>query len=167
MLELDQSELLKLYPPYDKIHGPYTAKDGRLRIVLNNSTLPNSARNKTKTISYPKALFESYHKQRLDPDDTIDHIDRNPLNNDMGNLRKIKRSLHIISDVIRVRVENVDCPICGISFRPTVNQYDNKATAGPFCSKSCAGKYGKSVQINGVVLQKTPIIKTYYQLDKI
>ena len=40
MTETFIQKLLKLYPEFDKVNGPYTRKDGRQHIILNNTKLP-------------------------------------------------------------------------------------------------------------------------------
>ena len=40
-------------------------------------------------------------------------------------------------------------------------QYRKQGKAGPFCSKSCAGKYGKSIQLGAEKLPVEELIPTY------
>ena len=91
-MELDPDKLLALYPGFTSVLGPYTRKDGRQHIVLNNSTLPKNTRGKTKTVSYPKALMECYLGRRLESDETVDHIDDNIMNNAQSNLQVLSRA---------------------------------------------------------------------------
>lgn len=163
---MDKEILLGLYPGYTSVLGPYHRPDGRQHIVLNNSTAPKGTKGKTKTISYPKALKEIELKQKLKPDETVDHHDRDFTNDNLNNLKVKPRNQHTSEDASRVIVENVNCPECLKSFTPNVTQRNSKAKAGPFCSKICAGKYGAKVQNGGPVLAKTEIKKTYYRSDK-
>ncbi len=163
---MNEENLLKLYPEYDKILGPYNRKDGRQHIILNCSSKNKKDKTKLKTISYPKALFESYFNKLLLPDETIDHRDKNPLNNEISNLRILKRSDHSKLDVIRrVLIEEAFCGYCGISFIPTISQLSlNKQNW--FCSNVCSGKYGVEVQNQRKEKTYKNIQPTYYCLKE-
>ena len=83
-------QLLKLYPEFDKVTGPYLRKDGRQHICLNNSTKPKTDKTKRKTLSYPKAIKEVELGYRL-YDLTVHHIDKNPLNNKKNKFADINK----------------------------------------------------------------------------
>ena len=165
--EIFKEKILKLYPSYTSVLGPYKRKDGREHIVLNNNNLKKGDKNKLKTISYPKAIMEVHLNRKLLENETVDHIDRNPLNNNLDNLQVLDRNLHSKIDVIRVKYEMVECYWCGEKFYPTTDQVNSEAN-GFFCSKYCTGKYGAAIQ-NGKI-EKAPkkdIKKFYYQIDKL
>ena len=62
----------KLYPACKKIYGPYLRKDGRLVIVLYDGV--------KRTAKQASRIIMEVHLGRvLDPSETVDHIDRNPL----------------------------------------------------------------------------------------
>ena len=85
-LSLRDKQILKnLYPNTKEIYGPYLRKDNRLMLVLVGF-------GKSSSLSYPKALEEIKRNKRLDEDETVDHIDGNPLNNDPENRRIISRA---------------------------------------------------------------------------
>ena len=135
-----------MYENY-KIYGPYLSrKDNRLRISIKHSIT-----GEEHTISYPKYLMECYLNRYLDEDETVDHIDGNPLNNDISNLQILKRSKHSYLDVIRNNNIVVKCAYCGKEFTikgSTINNRNRKDRhqSGYFCSKQCSGKYGKDIQ---------------------
>lgn len=169
-IDMDKKILLGLYPGYTSVLGPYYRSDGRQHVVLNSSSVSKGTTGKTKTISYPKALKEIELNRRLDDGETIDHHDRDFTNNDLNNLKVKTLAAHASEDARRVTVEKVICPECLSTFVPSVNQRNKQRIgeqpAGPFCSKSCTGKYGAKVQNGGKVLKRTPIEKTYYYKEK-
>jgi len=126
-----------------KVYGPYTAKDGRMRVVLCHPS------KDMKTISYPKFLIERKLGRYLDREETIHHIDGNPRNNDFSNLKILCRHDHAVQDVIRRKEEHFVCPICKRKFTlvgTALKDATFRKVAGPFCSKHCAGVYGAAVQ---------------------
>ncbi len=166
-MDVNDEVLLSLYPEFDSILGPYTRKDGRKHIILSNSTLPKTSRDKLKTVSFPKALVESHINRRLKPNETVDHLDRNKLNDDLWNLKVTDRATHASLDATRVHVGEISCQQCGSLFTPTVDQCNLKRkSAGPFCSKRCAGLYSQKAQTGGEKLSRAEVTKTYYKIDK-
>jgi hypothetical protein len=144
--------LIMVYENVIKEYGPYIGKDGRMRIVLQYSD------KSKKTISYPKYIMECYLKRYLNEEETVDHIDGNPLNNEINNLRILSRQEHSINDVLRNKDVVVNCAFCGKTFKikGSTLHYRNlekRGKSGYFCSKQCVGKYGKQIQ-NGEI---TPI----------
>jgi len=164
---MDKVVLLELYPGYTSVLGPYKRSDGRKHVILNNSNLPKKSKGKLRTISYPKALVEINRKARLQNNETIDHVDRNFLNDDLLNLEVKNRRYHASEDALRVEVFDVNCLGCGFEFTPSKDQRNaKKDIAGPFCSSQCSGIYGKLVQIGNKKLLRDEITKIYDRLDK-
>lgn len=96
--------------------------------------------------------MEVHLDRYLEDDETVHHIDGNPLNNDIKNLQVIKRSEHISNDVIRNSDITVKCKYCGKEFiikGSTINNRNrsDREFHGYFCSKKCSGKYGRSIQL--------------------
>lgn len=150
-----------------KVFGPYTRKDGRQHVILQD--VPGGY---LETVSYPKYLVEQRLGRKLDPDkETIDHIDGNWMNNDPTNLRIIPRVQHASEDVIRVKRIELPCVGCGIKVVRTpsdVRARAKRGKAGPFCSRSCAGKYGTTIQNGGEKLSAQQSIPSeYYKVKKI
>ena len=163
---MDLQKLLELYPMYTQVYGPYTRKDGRKHLILYE---PNSKGK--KTISFPKAIMEVYLGHKLGKDDTVDHIDRDKTNDAISNLQVINRKTHASLDAIRRHSVFSTCPTCQMEFELTKNQLNKRSNilAGPFCSKTCAGKYGKSIQLGEVAplprITNTSDV-TYYRQNK-
>lgn len=160
-------EILLLYPEFTHVSGPHTDTGGRLYLNLINSNLKQGTKGYTYNISYPKAMMEIKLGERIYEPYTVDHIDRNFLNNDYSNLRVVTRSQNTSDDNKRVKVEPVKCPECGLEFMPSRGQRNSaKDKAGPFCSRVCSGKYGARVLYEGKRLERTAVIKTYFYIDK-
>ena len=126
-----------------KIYGPYIGKDGRQRIVLYEN-------GKRTTVSYPKYLLEQKLGRSLLPDETCDHIDGDVSNNSFDNLQVLSRIDNVKKHAAIHNKEEMIycvCPECNKSFyKPARDIRHNnikQKKAGPFCSKSCAGKYGQ------------------------
>jgi uncharacterized C2H2 Zn-finger protein len=132
-----------------KIYGPYTRKqDGRKHVVV---IYPDG---KHGSVSYPKFLTEKRLGRYLEDNETVDHLDTDINNNAPENLVVKERKAHIIEDVKRCAEQTFKCPQCGIQFSRSgkklhwvISARNNKDKAGPFCSRSCAGKYGKEIQM--------------------
>lgn len=63
----------------------YYNKDGRLRVYV---------RETGKTISYPRYLIEQELGRKLLPGEDVHHIDEDPLNNELSNLKVMSHSEH-------------------------------------------------------------------------
>ena len=74
--------------------------------------LVNKLTKEKLTMSYPKYIMETYLGRKLEQFETVDHIDKYPLNNAISNLRVLRRSEHSKIDVIRVRPVDFICPVC-------------------------------------------------------
>lgn len=142
-----------MYENY-RIYGPYTAKDGRLRIVGVDSD------NVRHTISYPKYLMELHLGRYLDEKEQVDHIDGNPLNNAITNLQIKTLGEHQALDVWRNKNVLVNCKYCGKPFiiEGGKMHYRNRNQSGYFCSKQCSGKYGREIQLGKLTYTVEPKI---------
>jgi len=132
-----------------KVYGPYTRKDGRKHVILYD---PKT--QKRTTVSYPKYLMEQHLGRKLGIDKTVDHIDDDFTNDDLGNLQILTRLENVKkSHLLRPAEFYIfECPICKVHFKSRMSDYryhqEKKGKAGPFCSKTCAGVYGTDVQNN-------------------
>lgn len=128
-----------------KVHGPYKRKDGRQIVIIVENN------GKRRTVSYPKWLMELQMGRRLDPDmETVDHIDSDIDNNDISNLRVMPRDEHSTEDTRRVKPVTFTCAWCDKEFERSPRLVRDKAKknkAGPFCSRGCAGKYSRQLQL--------------------
>lgn len=145
-----------------KIYGPYKRKDNREHVVI---VWPNG---KKQTVSYPKYLTEVRLNRYLTSNETVDHIDGNFTNNIPSNIQVLNRVEHAYLDAKRCKDQEFECPYCNTQFtlsgRKLHNAVQNrkrKNAAGPFCTRSCAGKYGKSVQLGSTKLPVNEITTEY------
>ena len=130
-----------------KVYGPYTRSDGRQHVIVKEN-------GKKTTVSYPKWLMEQYIGRKLDPNnETIDHINRDFTDNRIENLRIIDRSNHAKQDSKRVKLVKMNCSWCNKQFMAKACVLDHnkkQGKSGPFCGKSCAGKYSRELQLGRI-----------------
>jgi hypothetical protein len=145
------------------IYGPYAKGDGRKIVIVIDR---NGVR---RTVSYPKWIMECQIGRQLDRDlETIDHIDSDFNNNDLANLRIIPRDEHSADDTRRVEPVKFKCAWCNGEFERSPRLIRDKAKknkAGPFCSRTCAGKYSRMLQLKLIdKFDSQPVIdSTYYK----
>lgn len=156
---LDKQHILnKLYNGVERVYGPYLSKDQRYRVVLH------SRKGKT-TKQFSKIKMEVILGRRLGPDETVDHKDNNTKNDRRKNLRVLDRSEHIKQDALRRRLIKLPCVFCGTVFTLTRDQIPKReGKAGPFCSRTCSGKYGASVQNGAQRLGRDVPKPTYHRI---
>lgn len=148
-----------------KVHGPYKQKSGRQFVIVIEDD------GVRRTVSYPKWLLELQLGRRLDPDlETVDHIDSNFDNNNLDNLRIMPRNEHSSEDTRRVKHVKFNCAWCKNEFERSPRLVRDKARknkAGPFCSRTCAGKYSRKLQLKLIDKFDTqPIIDSEYYKKK-
>lgn len=148
-----------------KVHGPYKRKDNRQIVIIVENN------GKRRTVSYPKWLMELQLGRKLDPDlETVDHLDSNFDNNDLSNLRIVPRNEHSADDTRRVKPVKFKCAWCDKEFERSPRLVRDKARknkAGPFCSRTCAGKYSRMLQLKLIDKFDTqPVIDSEYYKKK-
>lgn len=128
-----------------KVWGPYTRKDNRKIVIVVDR------KGRRRTVSYPKWIMEMHLGRKLHPDkETVDHWDSNFDNNDLSNLKLVPRKEHSANDTRRVRMVKYNCAWCEKEFERSPRLIRDKAKkkkSGPFCSRSCAGKYSRMIQL--------------------
>jgi hypothetical protein len=149
-----------------KVWGPYIRKeDGRQIVIVLEKD------GTKRTVSYPKWLMECHLGRRLDPnEETVDHIDSNFDNNDLDNLRLMPRKEHSADDTRRVKNLKFNCAGCKNEFERSprlIRDKSNKGKAGPFCSRSCAGKYSRQLQLKLIEkMVPQPFVESEYFKQK-
>ena len=147
-----------------KVWGPYRRSDNRQIVIVIDDD------GERRTISYPKWLMELQLGRRLSPDETVDHWDSNIENNGLDNLRIVPRDLHSADDTRRVKAVKFKCAWCKKDFERSPRLVRDKARknkAGPFCSRQCAGKYSRKLQLKLIDKFDTqPVIDSEYYKRK-
>lgn len=128
-----------------KTFGPYVRSDGRSIIIEVDE------KGKRRTVSYPKYIMEQHLKRQLNPDtETVDHINRDHMDNSLDNLRVIDRKQHSADDTRRVKLVKFKCDMCGKETERSprlMRDKNKKGSLGKFCGKSCSAKYSRLVQL--------------------
>lgn len=150
-----------------KTLGPYRRGDGRWIIFIQDE----NGRYRTK--SWPKFIMENHLGRALLPNETVDHWDTNPDNNNIDNLKVIDRTEHSRQDTRRVEMIKLKCPECGKEFERSprlLRDKNKKGASGSFCSRQCAGKYNRKRQLGQVkkkdLLPPPPFAESKYYKQK-
>lgn len=135
-----------VYENVVKVSTNISNSDGRVRCVLYFSDKTH------KRMSYPKYLMECHLGRYLTDDETVDHIDQNPQNNDISNLRVISRKEHCSNDAKRCVPVVLTCALCGKQFEHKGslnyrNHSKKKCKGFYFCSRHCSGVWGQQIQV--------------------
>lgn len=139
---------LELISMAAKVFGPYKRQDKREIVIIVNDD------GSRRTVSYPKYIMEQHLGRELDPDkETVDHLDFDFMNNDINNLRLLPRDEHSANDTRRVKLIKFNCNECNKEFERSprlVRDKSKKGNTGIFCSRSCAGKYSRKLQLKRI-----------------
>jgi len=122
------------------LYGPYNCSDRRKRVVDNGTTK-----------LYARYLIEVKIGRELTDKEQVHHIDGDPTNDDTSNLEVLLTSNHIKDHRQEYFEVEVTCMECKKNFMLTPLQHRNresnirrgKSERGPFCSRSCSGKYSQ------------------------
>lgn len=128
----------------------YECKDGRTRVYIKDTK---------KVMSYPKYLMEKTLGAQLQKNEQVHHKDENPLNNDPNNLEIKLLGEHQREHSTKYYDKMVVCELCEKEFLWTADKqrrfYGNRSrkdkkytNSNPFCSRSCASKYGRFIQLS-------------------
>ena len=129
----------------------YIGKDGRARIYIQKEK---------RIMSYPKYLMENEIGRSLLPNEEVHHKDENPLNNNLTNLEIVFHGEHQAKHATKYYDTTAVCSWCGKEFVWTGPQqasfYRNQrlrnvTSTTPFCSRHCAGKHNRHIQLEHYV----------------
>jgi len=155
--------LAKNYADNFRVWGPYSKSNGRQIVVVIDQN------GNRRTVSYPKWLLECHLGKPLG-DLTVDHLDFDFTNNDINNLRVIDRATHSADDSRRVRLIKLKCAWCKKEFERSprlLRDKSKKGKRGGFCSRSCAAKYSRALQLGKIdKLPVQPYVESEYYRRK-
>jgi hypothetical protein len=157
-------DLKNLYGNNIVIYGPYIRKSDSRAIA--QVCYYEEGKKVSITKLYAKFKLEISLKRILTKEETVDHIDNNPLNDEFYNLRILSRKENASYSVKRRVLPEAACVFCSKKFTLSVSQVSKRSedTAGPFCSKQCTGKYGSLIQnLKIKVLARVLPNLTYYK----
>lgn len=104
--------------------------------------------DKRSTILYSRYLMEKKMGRELSYDETVDHVDEDPTNDSIENLQVISRSENAqkYHRFIGTQPEIIEitCGGCGkksMKLARNIRGNLKKGRGGPFCGRSCAGRY--------------------------
>lgn len=119
-----------------KVYGPYSDSTKTRRIVqlfFNDGT--------SKTMSNARWLMTQKLGRWLTKEETVDHDDGNPLNDDLSNLKIMSLADNIRKSAKPAGVYKFNCPVCKkFVEKPLRDVKHNRKNgkAGPFCGKHCS-----------------------------
>lgn len=129
-----------------KTYGPYTRDDGRKHIII----IHDDGRRQTK--SWPRVILEKKLGRELLDSETVDHVDNDFTNDDPNNLQPLSLIDNAKKEMLRPervrKTYEFICPMCktkAVKFLNQVKRNTAVGKAGPFCSRSCAGKYSHAI----------------------
>lgn len=156
--------LTKIYGEPVRVSRIYLCKDGRRRVDL-------IAASWLKTYALARLKLEIKIKRRLTDNEDADHKDGDHTNDAYSNLQVLTKQQNAAKAARRRRAKPVACSNCGERFIPSRHQTGCgepgvvPRKAGPFCSKSCTGKYGASVRNTGLRKGRQQTSVSYYTFN--
>lgn len=153
--------------PYDDyyLYKIFHKKEQRNYVVL----IPKNKNDnlKRKTISFARYLLSTKLKRFLKPNEEVDHIDNNKLNDDINNLQILSKSENIrkcFSDTGTFRkYVRLECPICHKIFEIPKNQsFLQKNQKYSCCSKECSNKMRSLTKSNSNINLLSKLIQNNF-----
>jgi hypothetical protein len=142
-------ELLSKYAGlYVKMWGPYTNSRDREFVRVKNED------GSMETKPYARVIMEEHLGRKLNPEtETVDHINGDRFDNRVENLRLVPREEHSADDTRRVRKVKFVCKMCQNEFERSprlLRAKSKEKRTGPFCSRRCAGQYGRLLALKRI-----------------
>lgn len=124
-----------------KVYGPYDSyrRNKKRRVVI--VIFENGNRI---TMSNARWLMVNHLKRWLKKEETVDHIDGNPLNDNMSNLQIMSLEDNVKKSKRLEEMFSFVCPVCNknaTKLMRHVKHNRKQGKAGPFCGKHCAREW--------------------------
>lgn len=135
------------------VNGPYVNTHGRrnIHIVYTDGS--------SKHMSHARFVVEQAIGRELSGQETVDHMDEDPLNDAVSNLAIVTREDNAKASIMSEWYV-FDCPVCHSRSRKkasVVRKNWKRSTRGPYCSRTCGavgGHSGGLVAANGVFVKE-------------
>jgi hypothetical protein len=124
-------------------YGPYESNYGHLFFI---DIYEDGTR---KSIWVHKEVLEKKLGRPLADNEVSHHIDGDKKNNSPNNLEVMPKGKHNSLHIPEADLFFFTCPICGtpaVKRMNLVKHNRKQGSAGPFCSRKCAGKHNTNVQ---------------------
>jgi endogenous inhibitor of DNA gyrase (YacG/DUF329 family) len=129
-----------------KRYGPYQTKFGHLFWV---DTYDDGSR---RSVWVHREMMETHLGRKLGDDEVVHHKNEQPADNRIDNFEIKTRADHTRDHQDPPEMMEIECPQChALVFVRAARQRHNQqrqGKAGPFCSKSCAGRWTRLRQID-------------------
>lgn len=93
--------------------------------------------------------MEQHLGRRLEPWEQVDHVNGDKTDDRLENYQLLTQTENIEKSKIRAELWKFQCPSCGKEFealaRRVRGNQEAQGKVGPFCSKSCSGRYNATV----------------------
>jgi hypothetical protein len=102
-----------------------------------------------ETVLEHREVIEEKIGRELRENEVVHHVDGDKKNNNPENLTVMERSEHSAHHAEEAEIYEFNCPWCGnksTQLASDVRSNRKKGCAGPFCSRSCAGKWSAKKQ---------------------
>lgn len=125
-----------------KVYGPYLLrrKGKRPRRVV---TIEYDDGHKA-SMTYARFLYQEQVGRILSPDEHVDHIDEDCMNDAVSNLQLLTNAANALKHNGPMEMITFLCPMClREATKPArfVRHNRQLGKAGPFCGRQCAGRY--------------------------
>jgi hypothetical protein len=155
------------YGPFDTGQPYFDNYNTRWRIQVR-------IKGKWRITFYSRYLMELHLGRILQSSEQVDHIDGNPMNDVITNLRIVTRSEHRKLHIKRLKSHNFICPYCKKPFSLSghalteimdkINRNPNRS--GPYCSNHCARVACAAIRYQKEQFATANILPEYYTLHQ-
>ena len=128
-------------------YGPYPTKSGHLFWI---DVHDNGTRS---SVWVHREMLEQHLGRKLTQDEVVHHVNEIPDDNRIDNFEIKTRAAHTRDHCAPAEVVEFWCAECGeLGFQLARNVKHNRkqGKAGPFCNRTCSGRYSRRAQLGRV-----------------